>query len=1077
MLKSTIRLGKRSLAFILVVLFGLFANTLYAQTAEHLRALSWRNIGPGTMSGRITAIACDPKNPHVIYAGAASGGVWRSRSGGTNWEPIFDAAPTQSVGAIAIHPQNPDLIWVGTGEGNPRNSQNFGVGIFKSIDGGRTWQHMGLEKTRAIHRVLLHRDNPDVVWVAALGSSYGPTEERGVYKSTDGGRTWRRVLFVNNLTGCAELVADPSNPNKLFAAMWEYQRWPWYFKSGGPGSGLYVSYDGGETWEKRTERDGLPKGELGRIGIAIARSKPNVVYALIEAEENALYRSDDGGRTWRKTTSENVGGRPFYYSEIYVDPKNENRIYSLHTYLNRSEDGGKTFETWIGWKIHVDHHAFWIHPENPDYIINGNDGGLNITYDGGRTWRYAENIPVGQFYHINVDNDIPYNVYGGLQDNGSWVGPSAVWRSGGIRNFDWQEVLFGDGFDVVPRRDDNRYLFAMSQGGELHYVDRKTGHTQYIKPLHPEGIPLRFHWNAPIAQDPFRDGGIYYGSQFLHYSPDYGQTWEILSPDLTTNDTTKQNQRQSGGLTPDVTHAENHCTLLAIAPSPLEKGVIWVGTDDGNLQLTRDGGRTWQNLTDRLPDCPKNAWIPHIEASTHNPGEAFVIVNNYRQNDWRPFLYHTTDYGRKWKRLVDEDDLETFCLSVVQDPQVPELLFLGTDQGLYFSLDYGKHWTAWPRPTPDKSGGLPAMPVQDMKIHPREGDLILGTFGRGIWILDNLAPLREMARMQRVLKPLHVLAPQTAYLAAWRSYSGPRFAADATYEAPTKTTNARIPVWINPSVLAKPEKEEETQKKTEQQTESSIRPSDRGKAGEKRKEKATVFVLSLQGDTLRRWKAEVDTGFNYITWNLDTRGVDLPSNREPEADRLEPGGGPSVLPGTYRIIVRVRDLVDSTLVTVQDDPRLNIAIEQRRAKAEALRHFYSTVERANQLYGRLRKAEKTLQAVENALTNAPDSLKKEILERGKVLRDSIAALKEAFFVQKEGKGIQRSPDGVNSALNRAITYINASPGAPNATAQIAIREAEKTVSEIEKRVENILGKTWNEYRQLVERTPLSLFQD
>jgi len=1026
------------------------------------------------MSGRITALACDPARPNVIYAGAASGGVWRSRSGGTQWEPIFDSAPNQSIGAIAVHPQNPDLIWVGTGEGNPRNSQNFGIGLFKSVDGGRTWQHVGLEKTRAIHRIVLHRDNPDVLWVAALGSPYGPTEERGVYKSTDGGKSWRRVLFVNGLTGCAELIADPHNPNKLFAAMWEYRRWPWFFKSGGPGSGLYVSYDGGETWEKRADRHGLPKGELGRIGIAIARSKPEVVYALIEAEENALYRSDDGGLHWRKTTSENVGGRPFYYAEIYVDPKNENRIYSLHTFINRSEDGGKTFETWIGWKIHLDHHAFWIHPDNPDYIINGNDGGLNITYDGGRTWRYAENIPVGQFYHVNIDDDVPYNVYGGLQDNGSWVGPSAVWRSGGIRNSDWQEVLFGDGFDVLPQRDDNRYLFAMSQGGELHHVDRKTGQTRYIKPMHPEGLPLRFNWNAPIAQDPFRDGGIFFGSQFLHYSPDYGQTWEVISPDLTTNDTTKQKQRESGGLTPDVTSAENHCTLLAIAPSPVEKGVIWVGTDDGQLQLTRNGGRTWENLTERLPGCPKNAWIPHIEVSVRNAGEAFVVVNHYRHNDWAPYLYHTTDYGRKWKRLVDEKDIPTFCLSIVQDPEVPELLFLGTDQGLYFSLDYGKNWAAWPRPTAEKPGGLPAVPVQDMKIHPREGDLILGTFGRGIWILDNLAPLRDMARRQREDRPLRLMSPQTAYLAAWRSYDGPRFSADALYEAPNKPSGARIPLWLSPQLALQSEKKEAD---APQQRTSANNRRRSGSSPRALQEKATVFVLSAAGDTLRRWRAEVDTGFNWLSWSLDTRGVDFPSNREPEPDRLEPGGGPRVLPGTYRISVQWREHIDSTRLEVKDDPRLSLSPAQRRAKAEALHRFYTTVDRAKQAYDRLKKAEKDIQTVETALANTPDSLKKEVLERGKALRDSIAALKELFFAQKEGKGIQRNPDKLNDHLNRAISYLNASPGEPNATAQTAVRAAEKSVEEVIAQVNALLGTPWNEYRQKVEQVPIKLLSD
>lgn len=1062
----------------------LLAAQLPAQdlNTDHLRNLPVRAIGPGAMSGRITAIACDPADPQTIYAGAASGGVWRSRSGGTDWQPIFDAAPTQSIGALAVHPLNPDLIWVGTGEGNPRNSQNFGTGIFKSIDRGRTWMPMGLEKTHTIHRILLHRDNPDIVWAGSLGSANGPTSERGVFKSTDGGKSWRKVLYVNDLTGCAELVADPSNPNKLFAAMWEYRRWPWFFKSGGKGSGLYVSYDGGETWQQRTEKDGLPKGELGRIGLAVARNKPNVVYALVEAEENALYRSDDGGHSWRKTTSENIGGRPFYYAEIYVDPKNENRVYSLHTYLNRSEDGGKSFETWVGWKIHLDHHAFWIHPDDPDFIINGNDGGLNITRDGGRTWRYAENIPVGQFYHLNVDNEVPYNIYGGLQDNGSWVGPSAVWRSGGIRNSDWQEVLFGDGFDVLPRRDDSRYLFAMSQGGELHYVDRKTGHTRYLKPLHPDGTTLRWNWNAALAQDPFRDGGIFFGSQFLHYSPDYGQTWQLRSPDLTTNDTSKMHQLTSGGLTLDATNAENFCTIIAIAPSPVREGVVWVGTDDGQLQLTRDGGRTWENLSNRLPDCPKGAWIPQIEVSAKNPGEAFVVVNHYRLNDWAPYLYHTTDFGAKWKRLANPKNVTGFCLSVVQDREVPELLFLGTDQGLYFSLDYGSNWTAWPRPEDGKSGGLPAMPVQDMKIHPRDGDLVLATFGRGIWIMDNLAPLRELARNRTLPEqPFKIFQPQTAYLAAWRSYDGPRFSADAFYEAPTKGTAAQVPVWVKPGISPKADK------KTDEETEAAVAPEPtrrggpggggrRGGGGGK-KEKATVLILSAEGDTLRRWKVELDTCFGRINWGLDTRGVAYPSNREPDADQLEPGGGPQVVPGTYQMVVHFREWKDSTLIQVADDPRMDVPLAARQAKATALRGFYPTIEKANAGYERLKEAEKTIRLVESALVNVPDSTKKSVLDLGKTLRDSIGVLKEAFFQQKEPKGIQRNPDQLTNHLRSAVSYLNASPAEPNGNALLAIKKAEDEVARTLARVDAVLGKPWAEYREKVEGVKVLLFRE
>ncbi len=792
---------------------------------DPLKSINIRNIGPGTMSGRITAIACDPAHPEVIYAGAASGGVWRSTSGGTRWEPIFDKAPTQSIGSIAVNPRNPDEIWVGTGEGNPRNSQNFGAGIFKSIDGGKNWECMGLQNTHTIHRIVLHRDNPDVVWAASLGSSYGPNEDRGVFKSADGGKTWRKVLYVNDLTGCAELVADPQNPNKLFAAMWEYRRWPWFFKSGGKGSGLYVSYDGGEKWDRLSDKDGLPEGELGRIGVAVAKSNPDVVYALVEAKNNALYKSVDGGRKWQKTTDKGMGDRPFYYAEIYVDPKNENRVYSIFTTISRSEDGGKTFDTWAGWRIHPDHHAFWINPDNPDYVINGNDGGLNITLDGGKTWRYAENIPVGQFYHVETDNEWPYNVYGGLQDNGSWVAPSSVWKASGLSNAEWQEVAFGDGFETMPRKDDARYVFAMSQGGELSMVDRKTGQDRYIKPLHPDGkTELRWNWNAALAQDPWQPQGIFFGSQFLHYSYDAGQNWEILSPDLTTNDTSKMHQNISGGLTTDATNAENYCTIIAIAPSPVQKGVAWVGTDDGNVQLTTDHGKTWTNFAKDLPDAPKNGWIPAIEASPVNAGEAFVVLNNYRQNDWQPYLYHTTDFGKKWKRLMPaknpggnktQND-NNFCLSVVQDPEAPDLVFLGTDQGLFVSIDHGERWTKWP------AESFPSVPVFDMKIQQRDGDLVIATFGRGIWILDNLSPLREMARAGAAMldQPFKLFPAQPGILAEYRSFDGPHFPADAVYHGDNKGTAVRVPVWVKPAPKNQKKKRTARKKRTIKKTRS-----------------------------------------------------------------------------------------------------------------------------------------------------------------------------------------------------------------------------------------------------------------
>ncbi|MDX2136391.1 MAG: hypothetical protein SFV52_16520 [Saprospiraceae bacterium] len=1053
--------------FLALSLFLLSVAPAFAQENAPLETLRFRAIGPAAMSGRITAIACDPRDSRVIYAGAASGGVWRSRSGGTDWKPIFDEAPTQSIGALAISPDNPDEIWVGTGEGNPRNSQNFGAGVFKSIDGGQTWACVGLEKTRTIHRIIVHPHDPKTVWVASLGSAYGPNDERGVFKTTDGGKTWRKVLFVNDLTGCGDLVLDPANPNKLIAAMWEYRRWPWFFKSGGPGSGLYTSVDGGESWTRRTERDGLPEGELGRIGPAIAPSNPDVVYALVEARENALYKSTDSGKSWRKMADKNMGDRPFYYGEIFVDPRNENTVYSVHSRITRSIDGGRTFDNWVGfWDIHPDHHAFWINPNDPKHIIDGNDGGLNITYDGGQTWRYADNIPVGQFYHINLDNEQPYNLYGGLQDNGSWVGPSAVWKRGGMRNSEWREVYFGDGFDVVPQPGNSRYCYAMSQGGELAHIDIHTGNTRYIKPLHPEGRELRFNWNAAIAQDPHRPEGLYFGSQFLHYSPDMGSTWRILSPDLTTNDTAKMHQGVSGGLTIDATNAENFCTIIAIAPSPAEKGTIWVGSDDGRLHLTRDGGKNWDDLTKRLPGLPENAWIPQIELSAHNPGEAFVVANNYRQNDWEPYLYHTKDYGKKWKRIANAKNVRSFCLSVVQDPTVPELLFLGTDQGLYVSLDYGDTWTHWP------SKGLPSVPVQDMKIHPRDGDLVLGTFGRAIWILDNLEPLRALARSNGKLmeKPFAVFRPQDAVLANYVSYDGPRFVADETFKGQNKSAGARIPIWLNPGAAV--------EKPADTKPGGDTEKNGDGKQARKKEEKVTVTVCSDAGDTLRRFTATVDSFFSVISWDLDTRGIYLPAKEKPKKDADEPGGGPSVMPGKYRIGVSWREFSDSTTLQVLDDPRTTpVPAADREAHRAVVQEWQRSADRSVQAYEQLREAEKIIGLVEAKLENVPDSLKKEVTAQAKTLRDSIGALKEVFFTHKEAKGIQRNPNTLNALHYKALQYINATGGAPGESARVAMETLAREREHVIERINNLMQGPWLAYRIRAEQLPDRIFSN
>lgn len=1029
----------------LLCLALLMLSQTSAQDKTPIETLRFRSIGPGAMSGRITAITCDPRDPRIIYAGAASGGVWRSKSGGTAWAPIFDEAPTQSVGALAINPLNPDEIWVGTGEGNPRNSQNFGIGIFKSIDGGTSWSSCGLERTRAIHRIVIHPHDPKTVWVAAMGSAYGPNPERGVYKTTDGGKTWNRVLYINDLTGCADLVLDPTNPNKLVAAMWTYRRWPWTFNSGGPESGLYISHDGGTTWVRRTDKDGLPEGDLGRIGLAIAPSNPAVVYALVEAKENALFKSTDGGRKWIKMADKNMGDRPFYYNEIHVDPQHEHILYSVHSQVTRSIDGGRTFDRWVGfWDIHPDHHAFWINPANPKHIIDGNDGGLNITYDGGETWRYAENIPVGQFYHIDVDDQRPYRVYGGLQDNGSWVGPSAVWKRSGMRNSEWRELYFGDGFDVLPQAGNPRFCYAMSQGGELAEVDIETGKTRYIKPLHPQDVPLRFNWNAALARDPHHPDGIYFGSQYVHHSKDRGLTWEIHSPDLTTNDTSKLKQHLSGGLTPDVTSAENHCTIIAIAPSPVEAGTIWVGTDDGRLQLTRDGGASWSDLAGKLPGCPDNAWIPQIEVSKTRAGEAFVVVNHYRQNDFDPYLYHTTDFGKKWKRLASPKHVQGFCLSVVQDPVEPSLLFLGTDQGLYYSLDYGETWIHWP------AKGLPSVPVQDMKIHPRDGDLVLGTFGRAIWILDNLAPLRAMAATKGKImdKQMALFQPQPAILAQYISYDGARFTAQETYQGDNKPTYASIPIWVKP-----------------------------GAVKDAKKEKADVLIRNMQGDTLRRFRTPLDTFFQTITWGLDTRGVRLPAREKPSKDADEPGGGPTVSPGRYAVQVTYGGHTDSTHLEVLYDPRLDPpSAADMEAKIAGVNAWMASAERSRKAYETLTEAEQTIARIDKNLEAWPDSSKNNAVKAGKALQDTITELKEAFFTHKTLKGIQRNPNTLNGAHYRALQYLNAADGAPTRQARLAMEQLEQEREHIINRINAIIEGPWKDYQKQVEALQFPLFK-
>ncbi|HAE71111.1 MAG TPA: hypothetical protein DCG56_00385, partial [Flavobacteriaceae bacterium] len=903
--------------FLLLALFCASISVGQQLTMEQLENLKPRNIGPGGMSGRVTSIDAVHDNPEIMYVGTASGGLWKSTSGGIKWAPIFDKQITASVGAVAIQQSNPSVVWVGTGEGNPRNSLNGGYGVFKTLDGGKTWTAMGLEKTRHIHKILIDPTDPNTVYVGAIGAPWGAHEERGVYKTTDGGKNWRRILFSNNTSGVADMVMDPKNPNKIIAALWDHKRDPWFFKSGGAGSGLYMTYDGGENWKKLSEKEGLPKGELGRIGLAIAASKTDVIYALIESKKNALYKSTDGGSQWKMVNDkEDIGNRPFYYSDIFVDPQNENRVYSVFTYVNVSEDGGKSFTELmpaygVDNGVHPDHHAWWIHPKNGQFMMDGNDGGMNITRDGGASWRFIGNIPVAQFYHISTDNEYPYNVYGGMQDNGSWRGPAYVWKVQGIRNSYWQEIAFGDGFDVVPDKDNAQFGYAMSQQGFVSRYDWKTGNNYSVRPTAPdEKTDLRFNWNAGIGQDPFDNSTVYFGSQFVHKSTDKGLTWEVISTDLTTNDPEKQKQSESGGLTMDATGAENHCTILVIEPSPVEKDMLWVGTDDGRVHFTQDGGNTWNEVTKNIKGLPKGSWIPQIKASANNKGEALLIANDYRRFNYTPYAYRTKNYGKTWERIVDEKDVNSYTLAIIEDPKNPNLLFLGTDDGLYMSLNAGDSWEKW-------TAGFPTVSTKDLVIHPREEDLVIGTFGRAAWVLDDIRPLRAVAgNPEALVGPFKLFAPPTAYLAAYQQPTGSRFGADALYQGENKKYGAMITYFTKEGAAKKGAK-------ADLKTDSEDQDESDQDAEKLKSSKDSLFLRVFNGDALIRtigFKKPEKSGFHRMYWNMDEKGADRPSRSISTRNRER--GGKSVLPGTYKLV-----LTDGLLESMQDirvaaDPRL-----------------------------------------------------------------------------------------------------------------------------------------------------------
>ncbi len=704
------------------------ANNLFGDLAA-------RHIGPALMSGRINDMEVHPTNPRIIYTGTAGGGVWKSNDAGTTFNSIFDNY-CQSIGAVSVDPNSPDnVIWVGTGETWTRNSVSVGCGLFKTTDGGANWTKMGLENSERIANVIINPKNSNEVYVAVLGALWGDNEERGVFKTTDGGVTWAKILYIDQKTGCADLVMDPKNPNILYASMWEFRRTGWSFDSGGEKSALYKSIDGGATWNKI--HNGFPSGKLGRLAIAVAPSNPNVLYTVIEAQEDTkkgLYRSDDAGASWKQLNNDfGITVRPFYFSRIVVDPKNPDVVVKGGLTGSISRDGGKTFKN-LG-NMHSDIHDVVFDINDSDRMYVGTDGGVYRSWNGGTTMEIVENLPLSQYYHVSLDDAEPYNIYGGLQDNGSWYGPSSA--TGGIKARDWNSIGAGDGFRVLKHPTKN-IIYSEMQGAEnVWRYDVANKLIKTIQPLQSKGTPkLRFNWNAPMAISEHVPDRIYIGSQFLHRSDDMGDTWKIISPDLTTNDPKKQQQQDSGGLSMDNSGAENHTTIFTIAESTLDKNLIWVGTDDGNVQITKDGGTTWTNTSMNISGLPKQTWAYHIEASVHNKGTAYVVFDGHSMNDKNTYAYKTVDYGITWTSITTSD-IEGFARNIQEDYVNPDLLFLGTEFGLFITLDGGKSWSKF-------TNNMPAVAVHFIDLHKKTNDLVMGTHGRGIIIIDDISSLREL---------------------------------------------------------------------------------------------------------------------------------------------------------------------------------------------------------------------------------------------------------------------------------------------------------------------------------------------
>ncbi|ALM07114.1 hypothetical protein SB49_04355 [Sediminicola sp. YIK13] len=882
---------------ILLPFVGLAQETKTNNGKEIFGDMTARHIGPALMSGRINDMEVHPTNSRIIYAGTAGGGVWKSNDAGTTFNPIFDEY-CQSIGTVTLDPNDPDnTIYVGTGETWTRNSVSVGDGLYKSVDGGTNWDKIGFDASERITSIIVNPKNSKEIYVGVLGALWSDSEERGVYKSTDAGATWEKLLYVNAKTGCADLAMDTSNPNTLYASMWEFRRTGWSFESGGSNSALYKSVDGGATWNKI--HNGFPEGNLGRLGIAVAPSKPNILYTVIEAEKDekkGLYRSDDAGESWKQLNNDfGITVRPFYFSRIVVDPKDENVVVKGGLSGSISRDGGKTFKN-LG-NMHSDIHDFAFGIKDSDILYVGTDGGVYRSWNGGNTMEIVENLPLSQFYHVSVDNEEPYNVYGGLQDNGSWYGPSS--SPGGVEARDWNSVGYGDGFRVL-KHPTKKIIYSEMQGAEnVWRYDVEKNLTKTIQPLPTKETPkLRFNWNAPMAVSEHQPDRFYMGSQYLHKSEDMGDTWQIISPDLTTNDPKKQNQEDSGGLSKDNSGAENHTTIFTIAESPKDEKVIWVGTDDGNVQVTQDGGKTWTNTVDNIIGLPKNTWCYHIEASSFDKGTAYAVFEGHTTGDMKPYAYKTTDFGKTWTNIITPE-VEGFVRNIQEDYVNPDLLFLGTEFGLYITMDGGNNWYKF-------TNNMPSVAVHFIDLQKKTSDLVMGTHGRGIIIIDDISPLRDLTP-EVMDKNVHFFANKPTVIDEQGGFSS-GFGNETQFVGQNKTKDVQIKYYLKK----------------------------RHTFG-----KMSMEVQDMEGNKIMELGPGKSKGINIVNWGY-TRNVP----KVAKGKTFSFGGftAPKVPAGTYKVVMnKGKDTFEHTFELVYDE-RSPLSPSDRKLKNETIMKLYNMAE-------------------------------------------------------------------------------------------------------------------------------------